>query len=68
LNQGTVDATDVLVNDYIPGGMSFVSSSSTPSFVLDTVDSLLATSTIPALAAGAFIDLNITLKIDDNFQ
>jgi len=68
LNQGTVDATNVLVNDYIPAGMSFVSSSSTPSFVLDTVDSLLATSTIPALAAGAFIDLSITLKIDPNFQ
>ena len=67
MNQGTVDATDVVVNDYIPAGMMFVRSTSTPAFDI-TTDPLLAVAEIENLAAGAYIDLHITLKIDPNFQ
>jgi len=57
MNQGTVDATDVVVTDYIPSDMSFVSS---PDF--SSASPYIAT--LANLAAGASEVLEITLKIN----
>ena len=59
MNQGTVDATDVEVTDYIPSDMSFVNS---PDFASTTATT--ATATIASLAAGASTTLEITLMIN----
>jgi len=58
-NQGQTDAIDVVVEDYLPSSMSFVSS---PDFALD-MGSYLAT--IPLLAAGNSQELAITLRLDN---
>lgn len=57
-NQGTADATDIVVADYLPTGMSFVSS---PDF---TVNGAIYEATILSHAAGANQSLSITLSID----
>jgi len=60
-NQGTLDANNVEVTDYIPSGMSFVSS---PDFSATAPH----TATIASLSAGGNSSLEITLQIDNNFM
>ena len=61
-NQGTISATDVVVKDYLPTNMTFVSS---PDFALSGGMYL---DTIPSLIAGSSDTLTISLKIDDLFM
>jgi len=57
-NQGGVDATDLVVADYLPTGMSFVSS---PDF---TLNGAIYEATIASLVAGASQPLTLTLIVD----
>ncbi|USN56370.1 MAG: DUF11 domain-containing protein [Candidatus Peribacteria bacterium] len=56
-NQGTVDATNIVVTDYIPSGMELADNTWT------AVSTTQATKTIASLAAGQPTTLTITLKI-----
>lgn len=56
MNQGTLDATDIVVTDYIPSDMTFVSS---PDFTATAPH----TATIGSLASGTGTTLSITLQI-----
>ncbi len=56
-NQGQTDAIDVVVEDYLPSYMTFVSS---PDFVFNGSSYL---DTIPLLAAGMSQELSITLEL-----
>ncbi|KAA3640607.1 MAG: DUF11 domain-containing protein, partial [Bacteroidetes bacterium] len=60
-NEGTLDATNVEVTDYIPDGMSYVGGGW-------SVNGSIATQTIGSLAVGATTTLSITLMVDDDFQ
>ncbi len=57
-NQGTIDADSIVVEDYLPSNMSFVSS---PDF---TLNGSSYTATIPTLSAGGMQTLSISLSID----
>ena len=64
INQGTLDATNVQVTDYIPTGLTLTDAAwSTAAGVTATLSSPIAT-----LAAGASTTRTITFKIDNNFQ
>ena len=56
-NQGDVDATDVEVTDYLPTGMSFVSSA-------DFASTAPHTAMITSIPAGTEATLSIVLSID----
>lgn len=61
-NQGSLDATDVEVSDYIPAGLTLVTS---PAWTLDVDTARLA---MPIdLAAGATTTLSISFTIDNDF-
>jgi len=63
-NQGTVDATDVVVADHVPAGMMFM-----PFFNTDFSDTPpMATATIPFIAAGTSESVEIILRIDPSFN
>ncbi len=63
-NQGTVDATDVVVTDYIPTGMMFI-----PFFNTDFSGTPPAvTASIPLVRAGTSESVEITLRIDPGFS
>lgn len=62
VNQGTLDAADVEVTDYIQTGMNFVSS---PDFVLTNG---VYVATIPSILAGNTECVEITLMIDQSFM
>ncbi len=61
-NQGTIDATDIIIEDYLPTGTSFESS---PDFSLQGAEYL---ANIATLAAGTSTTLEITIRIDDDFM
>ena len=60
-NQGTLDATDVVVTDYLPTDMNFVSS---PDF---TMINGSYEATIASLPEKTSVDLEITLQIDPTY-
>ncbi len=60
-NEGTLDATNIEVTDYIPAGLNYVSGGW-------TVSGNLATQTIASLAKGATATLTITFMVDIDFQ
>ena len=62
-NQGTLTAQTATVTDYIPAGMSFVTSSGWTSTA-----STATNNTITNLAPGATATLNLTLKVDANYE
>jgi len=63
-NQGTVDATDIVVADHVPSGMMFM-----PFFNNDFSGTLpTVTATIPFIAAGGSETLEIILRIDPTFN
>ncbi|MEM6395961.1 MAG: SdrD B-like domain-containing protein [Bacteroidota bacterium] len=59
-NQGMVDATDVVVTDYVPSGLIF-NAGDNPSW--DGTDPSLPTTTIDALAAGETTTVDIVLQV-----
>ena len=61
-NQGTLDATEVLIEDYIPTGMNFISS---PDFSLSGSQYF---ATIALLEAGTSLELDLILEIDQAFM
>ncbi len=65
VNQGTLDASNIEVTDYIPTGMSLTASNTV--FVLDPMDASQAITTIGTLPAGTSTVLPITLTIDADF-
>ncbi len=60
-NEGTLDATNIEVTDYIPAGLNYVSGGW-------TVSGNQATQTIASLAKGATATLTITFMVDIDFQ
>jgi uncharacterized repeat protein (TIGR01451 family) len=60
-NQGTVEATNIKIVDYMPTGMTLHDNN-----WIDNVNT--AEYTIATLAAGASKTISITLKINDNYQ
>ncbi len=73
-NQGTVDATDIAVTDYVPTGLSYVSSnaadialtgSNAPVVITDNAD---GTWDIDALASGDHVTFAVTMSIDAAFE
>ncbi len=58
VNQGTLDATDVVISDYIPAGLSLADADWNADGTFD----------LGNLAAGASTTIDITLAIDDNFN
>ena len=60
-NQGNMTATDIEVSDYIPSGFRFVTSN-IPTWGYNTA-SLIANTTIPALAPGASTVISIDLEV-----
>jgi len=63
-NQGTIDATDVVVADHIPVGMMFI-----PFFNTDFSGTPpMVTATIPFIAAGTSESVEIILRIDPSFN
>ncbi len=62
-NQGTVDATDVTVRDYVPTGLILKSGQS-----WSEVDHNITTLDIGAIEANASRDVNITFTIDKDYQ
>ena len=64
-NQGTLDATDVDVTDYIPADMNF-----DPTAALNVANSwspggtTTASTTISSIAAGSFASVQILLEVD----
>jgi uncharacterized repeat protein (TIGR01451 family) len=62
-NQGTLEATNIEITDYIPSDMLF-NQGDNPDF---TANGANAVATIPSLAAGASTTLEITLQIDPTF-
>ena len=62
VNQGTLNANNVEVTDYIPADMNFVSS---PDFLQVGTD---AVATITSIPVGATECLSITLQIDPSFM
>jgi len=62
LNQGSLDAYDVDVVDYIPAGMSLV-----PSTGWTSVSADMATTTVNFVSAGSSVPVNIAMVIDNNF-
>ncbi|MBL0051837.1 MAG: DUF11 domain-containing protein [Bacteroidetes bacterium] len=62
-NQGTLDATNVQVTDYIPAGMTLNDANWTAAGSLATLNT-----TIASLPIGDSVVVNITLKIDANFS
>ena len=62
-NQGTLTAQTATVTDYIPAGMSFVASSGWTS-----TGAIATNNTITNLAPGATATLNLTLKVDANYE
>jgi len=60
-NQGTLDANNIEVTDYIPTGMSYVSSP-------DFGSTAPHTATIAFIAAGTSATVEITLQIDPDFM
>lgn len=57
-NQGTANATDIIIADYLPTGMSFASSADF------TLNGATYEATIASLAAGASQPLSLVLSID----
>ena len=66
-NQGTVDAYDVLVNDYIPAGMTYDAALNTAWGDADADGNPDQTIAGP-IAPGATMTLNITLTVNDPFD
>jgi len=64
-NQGTLDASNVVVEDYLPAGLVF-NQADNNTFAFDNFGNLEAT--IAFLAAGDSEDLSVTLQIDPNYQ
>jgi len=64
-NQGTLDATNVIVEDYLPAGLIF-NQADNNTFAFDNFGNLEAT--IAFIAAGDSEDLSVTLQIDPNYQ
>ena len=64
-NQGTLDATNVIVEDYIRDGFIF-NPSDNPMFAMDNFGNV--ETTIDFLAVGDTEELSITLEIDPNYQ
>ncbi len=62
-NQGTLDASNVEITDYIPAGTSLAGGD----FVTDPTDASQAVATIGSLPAGATVTLDITLNINLDF-
>ena len=62
-NQGTVDANNVEVTDYIPSGVTYVSTSATEIATTATT----ATLWFPMIPVGGSVLETITFTIDDNF-
>ncbi|NNE25220.1 MAG: DUF11 domain-containing protein, partial [Saprospiraceae bacterium] len=62
-NQGTLEATDILVEDYVPSDMGFIQANNTD-FTVSGGD---VTATIASLAAGASVDLSIELRVDSDY-
>ncbi len=62
-NQGNVDATDVVITDYIPEGFTFNAALS-PGFTF--VGNNLQT-TIPSLVGGATLSVGLTLTINEDY-
>ena len=62
-NQGTLEATDILVEDYVPNDMEFIGGNNTD-FSESGGD---VTATIASLAPGASVDLSIELRVDADF-
>jgi len=64
-NQGTIDATNIAVTDYVPTGMTFVSALN-PLWTGGTVSEPVTI--IPGLAAGSSTSVSIVLTIDQGFM
>ena len=63
INQGTLDATAIQVTDYVPTGLTLEDAAWTATAGKAALNTPIAT-----LAAGATTSVNITFKIDANFQ
>ena len=64
-NQGTLDATNVVVEDYLPAGLVF-NQADNATFAYDSFGNLEAK--VDFIAAGDSKDLGVTLQIDPNYQ
>jgi uncharacterized repeat protein (TIGR01451 family) len=62
-NQGNVDATNIVITDYIPAGFTFNAALS-PSFTLIGNN---VQATVPSLAGGATMSVGVTLTIDADY-
>ena len=62
-NQGTIDATDIQINDYTPTGLILNDSDWTETAGVATLNTAIAT-----LAVGASTTVNITFTVDINFE
>ncbi|OYV92613.1 MAG: hypothetical protein B7Z73_04905, partial [Planctomycetia bacterium 21-64-5] len=61
-NNGTADATGVVVSDVLPVGAQFISGTTSVSGVSVTSSNGVATATLPTLAAGSSATLTLTLS------
>ncbi|HVX12449.1 MAG TPA: DUF11 domain-containing protein, partial [Pirellulales bacterium] len=60
-NQGTANATGVVIADMLPGGAQFISGTASVNGVAVTANNGMASAQLPTLAAGASATLTLTL-------